>query len=90
MPVKAIIKHICVCVAIVYGYWTNFTLTLYFLDVFHCERYVIWMFFTANVMLFGCFFYCERYVNWMFFTVNVMLFGCLSLLTLCSLDVFHC
>ena len=56
-------------------------------------RYISLMFFTVNVMLFGCFslltlcyldvFHCERYVNWMYFTVNVMLFGCLSLLTLC-------
>ena len=29
-------------------------LTLCYLDVFNCERYVNWMFFTVNVMLFGC------------------------------------
>ena len=32
---------------------------------FHCERYVIWMFFIVKVMLIGCF-HCERYVLWMF------------------------
>ena len=30
-------------------------LTLCYLDVYHCERYVNWMFFTVNVLLFGCF-----------------------------------
>ena len=48
-------------------------LTLCYLDVFHCERYVIWMFFTVNVMLIGCF-HCERYVLWMFLPVNVMIY----------------
>ena len=50
-------------------------LTLCYLDVFHCERYVIWMFFTVNVMLIECF-HCERYVLWMFLPVNVMIFDC--------------
>ena len=26
-----------------------------YLDVFHCERDGIWMFFIVNIMLFGCF-----------------------------------
>ena len=53
-------------------------LMLCYLDVFHCERYVIWMFFTVNVMLIGCF-HCERYVLWMFLPVDVMIYRC-----------FHC
>ena len=53
-------------------------LPLCYLDVFHCERYVIWMFFTVNVMLIGCF-HCERYVLWMFLPVSVMIYRC-----------FHC
>ena len=32
-----------------------------YLDVYHCERYVNWMFFTVNVMLIE-YFHCERYV----------------------------
>ena len=48
-------------------------LSLCYLDVFHCERYVIWMFFTVNVMLIVCF-HCERYVVWMFLPVNVMIY----------------
>ena len=30
-------------------------LTLRYLDVYHCERYVNWMFFAVNVMVIGCF-----------------------------------
>ena len=36
-------------------------LTFCYLDVFHYERYVIWMFFTVNVVLIE-YFHCERYL----------------------------
>ena len=53
---------------------------LAYLDVFHCSRYVIWMFFTVSVMLLPCF-HCERLLAYL---------DVFSLLTLCYLDVFHC
>ena len=36
-------------------------LTLCYFDVFHYERYVIWMFFAVNVVLIK-YFHCERYL----------------------------
>ena len=35
-------------------------LTLCYLDVFHCERYVLWMFVPVNVMIYR-FFHCYGY-----------------------------